>query len=218
MAIPVSEALRYLGAAGAGEDLRCLAENVAGELERKVHPRFVWKSFRIRREAGEAVLPEAGIRLPGRLAENVLAECDTAVLLACTLGAVFDALLLATEARDMARASVLDACGSAWTEAVCDEAEQEIARRFPALYRTDRFSPGYGDLPLSLQPDIISVLNAGKTLGITVNASFLLTPAKSVTAILGLSEKPQGARIRGCAFCALQGSCAYRERGTFCGE
>ena len=35
---------------------------------------------------------------------------------------------------------------------------------------------------------------------------------------LGLSEKPQGARIRGCAFCLLQAECKYRKEQKFCGN
>ena len=122
------------------------------------------------------------------------------------------------EARDMARAAVMDFCGSAWAESVCDEAEAEIRSRFPGKYCTDRFSPGYGDLPLNLQADFLRVLDAGRKLGITANESFLLLPCKSVTAIVGLSDRPQGAKIRGCAYCAMREECAYRKDGKFCGD
>ena len=117
----------------------------------------------------------------------------------------------------MARAALLDACGSAWVEAGCDGAEREIAARFPGLYLTDRFSPGYGDLPLALQRDICGVLDAPRRLGVQVGDSLLLNPAKSVTAVIGLSETPQPARVRGCGFCAMRESCQYRKGGTTCG-
>ena len=71
--------------------------------------------------------------------KKMLAECDTAVLMVCTLGAAFDRILNEWEARDMAKAVVVDVCGSAWTEAVCDAAEAEILTRFadgsPAVFR-----------------------------------------------------------------------------------
>ena len=44
----------------------------------------------------------------------------------------------------------------------------------------------YGDLPLELQPQILSVLNAGRLLNISLSKSLLMTPKKSVTAIAGL--------------------------------
>ena len=218
MRVPVEDALRYLGAARADAGTRRMAEETAALLEERLQPRTVWRAFRAGRENGDVALPEAGLRLPGTLAEKMLAECDTVILLACTLGAAFDRMLKEWEARDMARAAVLDACGSAWTETGCDAAEAEIAARFPGKYRTDRFSPGYGDLPLALQADLLRAVDAGRKLGITANASSLLIPCKSVTAVIGLSDRPQGAKIRGCAYCAMAKECEYRKRGSFCGE
>ena len=214
--IPVEEALRYLGAAQADPETRRLAEKTAGMLEERVTPRWIWRACGIDRDGGELRLPEAGIALTGRLAESMLAECGKAVLLVCTLGAGFERMEKGWEARDMAVAAVMDACGSAWTEAVCDAAEEEIRQRFPDQYITDRFSPGYGDLPLELQADFLRALDAERKLGITVNESFLLNPGKSVTAVIGLSDRPQGAKIRGCAFCSLRDACRIRERGETC--
>ena len=216
MRIPVEEALRYLKAAGADGDIRLLAGETAAMLEQRVHPRFLWRAFRIAPEGPEIRLEEAGIRLPGKLAEKMLEECDTAVLLACTLGAGFDRIMKEWEARDMAKAVMIDACGSAWAEEVCSEAEAEIRNRFSGRYLTDRFSPGYGDFPLNLQAAFLQALDAGRKIGITVNDSFLLLPCKSVTAVIGISDRPQGARIRGCSFCGLQKTCEYRKKGTTC--
>ena len=217
MKIPVEEALRYMGAARADEATRRLAEETAEMLEERLQPRYLWRAFRTEKSEEGIRLPEAGIMLPGKLAENMLAECGSAVLLVCTLGAGFDRMLKEWEVRDMARAAVMDVCGSAWTESVCDEAENEIRGRFPGRYLTDRFSPGYGDLPLSLQADFLRATDAGRKLGITVNESFLMMPCKTVTAVIGLSGKPQGAKIRGCAYCAMREDCAYRKGGKFCG-
>ena len=217
MKIPVEEALRYMGAANADEATRRLAEETAKMLEERLQPRYLWRALRIERKGKEVFLPEAGFSLTGKLAESMLAECDIAVLLVCTLGAGFDRMEKEWEARDMARAAVMDVCGSAWTERVCDEAEAEIRSRFPDRFTTDRFSPGYGDLPLSLQADFLRATDAGRKLGITVNESFLLLPCKSVTAVIGLADKPQGAKVRGCAYCTLRDNCAYRKGGKFCG-
>ncbi len=217
MKISVADAVRYMGAGEGNAVIRRMTAETAAELERKITPRRTWRTFRTEIRKDGVFLPEAGETLRGTLAKNMLAECDTAVILLCTLGAEFEAMQRAQEARDMARAVVLDACGSAWVEAGCDAAEEEIAARFPGKYRTDRFSPGYGDLPLESQEWILRALNAGRRLGVTETASHLLIPAKSVTAVIGLSDRPQGAKIRGCAYCALREGCAYRERGTRCG-
>ena len=217
MNLSIEDAVRYMGAGKGNPETRRMAEETAAELEKRIAPKYTWRACRIERAGDELFLPDAGIALPGKLAAGMLEDCSTVILAACTLGAEFDAMLRARQARDMAGAVVLDACGSALVEAGCDAAEQEIAARFPNLYRTDRFSPGYGDLPLEMQDGLLSALNAGRRLGISVNASHLLIPSKSVTALIGLSDRPQGAKIRGCAYCSLKGTCKYRERGTVCG-
>ena len=93
-------------------------------------------------------------------------------------------------------------------------------RRSPpaALHRTDRFSPGYGDLPLDLQPALCAALDAQRRLGLTVTDSLLLNPVKSVTAVIGLSPTPQPARIRGCGYCNFRENCQFRKEGTTCGR
>ena len=100
----------------------------------------------------------------------------------------------------------------------CDAVEAELAGRFPERFLTDRFSPGYGDLPLDVQPEVCAALDASRRLGLYVTGSLLLNPMKSVTAVIGLSDRPQAARIRGCAYCRLREDCPYRKGGTCCGE
>ena len=147
----------------------------------------------------------------------MLAQCDRGVLLACSLGETFDARLRALRARDRAKAVIWDACGSAYVEQGCDRAEAEIAARFPGLYLTDRFSPGYGDLPLALQRDFSTALDMERRLGVHVSENYFMTPVKTVTAVIGLSDRPQMARIRGCDYCALREHCQLRKGGKRCG-
>jgi len=146
----------------------------------------------------------------------MLADCPSAALLACTLRPRSEALLRAAAARGMDRALLLDACGSALVEAGCDAAERDLASRYPELCRTDRFSPGYGDLPLSVQPAICAALDVYRRLGIQLTPNLLMNPAKSVTAVIGFSPRPQPARVRGCAYCALRDTCDLRKGGKNC--
>ena len=212
-----NEALRYLGAGhGAPEALRQQVTDVAVQLSGALQPSYTYRVFALEHDPAPR-LPALGLTLPGTLAQTMLATCSHAVVLACTLGAKFETMLRAEQARDMARAVILDACGSAFVEQGCDALEQELARRMPERYRTDRFSPGYGDLPLSLQPQLCAAVDAGRRLGLQVTDSLLLCPSKSVTAIIGLSDRPQRARIRGCAFCAMADRCSLRKGGKSCG-
>ena len=215
MTLDLAEALRYLGAEETPE-LRREISAVADKLTRVVRPRYVYRVFSLSHGPEGEVLEGGGVTLTGNSAKSMLAQCDQAVLLLCTLGAAFENLLRAQQARAMARAVMLDACGSAWVEAGCDEAERELAARFPDRFLTDRFSPGYGDLPLSLQPGICAVLDARRRLGVQVSPSFLMNPGKSVTAVIGLADRPQMARVRGCAYCSMAKTCTLRKGGKTC--
>lgn len=211
----IDEALRYLGV-GADPDglLHRQMALLADDLEVRCPPRWVWT---VQPLTFEGTLPAAGdLPLPGASAARMLQDCRQAVLLCCTLGASFDAWLRREQARDMSRAAMLDALGSSFTECGCDAAEGEIRARFPALHLTDRFSPGYGDLPLTLQRELLARTDAARRLGVTCTDSCLLLPQKTVTAVIGLAERPQAARIRGCAFCSLRESCRLRKAGRGC--
>ena len=218
MELDLREPLRYLGVRGEPDPaLSAGLSAVADRLTRTVTPRWAWRTFRVKRSFEEVGLEGTDLVLTGELARSMLADCAQAALLICTLGAGFEALLRAEQARSMARAAMLDACGSAWVEAGCDAAQEEIAGRFPGAYLTDRFSPGYGDLPLAVQRDICALLDAPRRLGVQVTDSFLMNPSKSVTAVVGLADRPQPARIRGCGFCNLRENCQFRKEGKTCG-
>lgn len=217
MELDLGEALRYLGGGDRPpETLRRLAEPVARRLTAAIQPRYCYRVFPLTRRDGGYALEGTAVLLTGRTVHTMLADCDQAALLACTLGPAFDAMLRAEQVRDMAQAVLLDACGSAWVEAGCDQAERELQALLPDRYLTDRFSPGYGDLPLSLQTALCAALDAGRRLGLSVTSSLLLNPVKSVTAVIGLSNRPQMARVRGCAHCTLRETCALRKGGKRC--
>ena len=167
------------------------------------------------------VLPAApGLDLSraGRDIARHLAGCEGAVGLAATLGAGVDALLRTLEVSDIALCAAADATASAAIEKVCDavEADAKAWAANQGRYLTGRFSPGYGDCPLSLQPALCRALDTPRGIGLAPTRDNLLTPRKSVTAILGLADHPVTGARAGCARCLLRETCAYRKRGTTC--
>ena len=137
---------------------------------------------------------------------------------AATLGAEVETLLRRTQVRSMADAVILDACAGAAIENVCDNLCADIAAAVAPMYLTDRFSPGYGDLPLAQQDDLCRVLDVSRRIGVTLTEGGLMLPQKTVTAILGVSSEPPGERRRGCGTCGLYETCSYRKDGYTCGD
>ena len=120
-------------------------------------------------------------------------------------------------ARQVNDGDPFNSLAAAAIEQVCDEAERLIAERVSEPYFTFRFSPGYGDYPLDTQKRLLRLLDAPRKIGLSLNDSLLLTPVKSVTAVIGLSDQPIPRGKRGCAICSLRETCAYRRKGTHCG-
>lgn len=204
-----SEALRYLGGANAEPDEKMLGliNDCEQQILKCLRPKFLYKAVD---------LPCERLVKGNDIAKH-LEGCKKAVLLCATLGADADKLIRVTQVSNLARAVVLDSFATVAIEQVCDSAEQEIAKAFPGLYMTFRFSPGYGDYPVSLQKYFLGELDAGRKIGLSVNESYILIPSKSVTAVIGLSENPIEKRKRGCAVCNMRGECQYRRRGEHCG-
>ena len=111
----------------------------------------------------------------------------------------------------------LDCCASAAVEEVCDQIEGELQGKFPGCSFPFRYSPGYGDLPLEVQGPLLDLLDAPRRAGLCATANHLLTPRKSVTAILGVSSGEIEKKKRSCLGCPAQGSCQYRKAGGHCG-
>ncbi|MBE6598554.1 MAG: Vitamin B12 dependent methionine synthase activation subunit [Ruminococcaceae bacterium] len=114
-----------------------------------------------------------------------LSGCTDAFVLAVTLGIGVDRLLMRLNAISQAEHFITDALASAMAEALCDRAEEKITE---GLSVKPRFSPGYGDVPLGVQRPLLCRLQAASTLGITLNDACLMTPSKSITAVIGIEN------------------------------
>lgn len=156
--------------------------------------------------------------LSGQDIRSHLSGCTDCILLAATLGAQVDALIRRAQVRDMEQALWLDAAASAAIEEVCDTAQRQIAEQLGQSL-THRFSCGYGDLPLSIQPQLCTLLDSTKSIGLSVSHSSMLTPVKSVTAILGILPAGTVASApKPCTICHLKENCVLRRKGVFCGK
>ena len=216
--VDIDEVLRYMGCPPekAGEGLRALVEDCSRELLAAVHPRWAWREASLTHEAGGVRL-ESGFLLPGADLKGHLSGCSRAAVFCATLGAEVDTLIRRAERRDMTRALALDCCASAAVEELCDQIDLELQSKFPGCFFPYRYSPGYGDLPLEIQEELLNLLDAPRRVGLCTNESFLLTPRKSVTAILGISENQLEPTHRSCLGCPAREGCQYRKAGGHCG-
>lgn len=200
------QALRYLGVKKDDDPtIKDLLLRAQSELRERSRPKAI--SLRA---------PKSSVSryLIGEDIARHLNGCDECVLLACTLGAAVDSAQRAANASDMAYAVVLDALASVCAEHTADEAERLLRETAESeeMYLTSRFSPGYGDYPIEVQNGLLDLLDSPRRIGLCATSTHLLTPRKSITALLGLSRQPVKGYRAGCAHCALKERCAYRNQ------
>lgn len=211
------EIIRYLGYHGVTPDDTILQEieSCVGELQEAVTPRFVYEKFPLARERGdngEEILCFGSIRVGSRDLCRNLRDCKGVYLMAVTLGSGPDLLIRRASVGKVSRAVIFQAAAAAMTETWCDQVNERIRLEAEkeGLYTRPRYSPGYGDLPLALQRDISRILNMPKEIGVSLTDTLLMTPSKSVTALIGLSEKPGKCYRNGCTECEASADCPYR--------
>lgn len=143
-----------------------------------------------------------------------------AALMACTLGMDAERRLRTTGAQHPLEGAVLDAACSAYVEAAVEQMDQQVKAAAAAhgLAGNWRFSPGYGDCPLTAQRSIVAALNATRLIGLTVTPTNLLMPTKSVTAVIGLFDgEVHDAQSRPtCNICRMRENCRFRAAHTTC--
>ena len=200
------EILRYAGAKEAVPEILALLEDCLKEAEGVPVFSACYGEFPVSMQGDKLTFP-FGTVFSRDLAKN-LAGCQRVFLFAATLGIGFDRLLARYSKVSPARAQMLGAIGTERVESLCEKLVSKLKEEHPELCLRPRFSPGYGDLPLSFQRDIFSVLDCSRKIGLTLNESLLMSPTKSVTAIMGIADEPADIPAK-CGSCTKT-DCTYR--------
>ncbi len=160
-----------------------LIEECFNQLKDNVNLKYVSGKVKIKFENGKFDLGFG--EFESKSLEKNLGDCKEAYVFLITLGYECDRLLNKLSLISPSRHFICDALASSFAESVCDKAEEIIKEGTPCRVR---FSPGYGDLPLSVQPKLLEMLNAQKLCGITINNSYLMSPSKTITCIMGIEK------------------------------
>lgn len=120
-----------------------------------------------------------------------LCGCHRVCIFAATVGTDVDRAIRASGAISSVLGLAADAAGTAAVEELCDEfcRRIDIEAREQGECTTSRFSAGYGDLSVEYQKDIINLLQTKKHIGVSLSVGGMMTPTKTVTAIVGIKNK-----------------------------
>ena len=173
------EALRYLGLGKHEPDPETerLLKECIREAERAAEFRHLVREYPLSVEE-DGTVDGGCFRVKSANLKKNLSGCDSVLVMAVTVGAEVDRLLARYGKLSVAKAVVMQAAAAAMVEAYCNELNAGWKKEYleKGLYLRPRFSPGYGDFPLSAQKQILDGLEAGKRIGITLTEGYLMMP------------------------------------------
>ena len=188
------ETFRYLGYHFGGlvpedPELDKMVTELEKKLKEAVTPRCAYEIYGLEVKDDSCILRSDKQVLTiksARLSAHIRG-CRNAILFAATLGPGADMLIRRYSGRSTIKPAILQAVGAAAIEAFADEVTDIIRSSPDTANLKMRFSPGYGDFSLEYQNDFFSLLSLEKNLGMSLNSALLMSPSKSITAVIGIT-------------------------------
>ncbi len=222
MNIDKDEVLRYLGYRDQplSAELNDLIADLIAEASVLARPNYTYKKFPIELTENQVNLLNTNYQLVGSDIVQHLKDSCCCVIMATTIGNMIEQRINYYNKFDLTKALILDACATTAVESYTDQVQELIRLEALALGYgiTFRYSPGYGDLPISTQQFIARLLETEKKIGLTVTADNVLLPRKSVTAIIGYQEKTIVNQLQECDTCSSRKLCKFAKEGGYCGR
>lgn len=184
--VDTKEVARYAGVKIPDEKTYALIRSCADELYGKFSATFKICYAVLPLIVSEDIADFSVFSLKSKDLARCLKGAKNAIVLACTMGFQVDKAINRYAELDAPRALIFQALGAERVETYLDKFSADLSEE-NNFRLTPRFSPGYGDLPLSAQKPIFDLLSPQKYIGLTLNDSLLMSPSKSVTAIVGIN-------------------------------
>lgn len=115
-----------------------------------------------------------------------LKGCNKGIVLCVTLGHLVDKTLLKYSFKSTYEHFLVDAIYSALCESLCELVDKKLTENY---ITKNRFSVGYGDCDIEYQKSILQIVNAEKYLSVKLSNSLLMSPTKTITAIIGIENE-----------------------------
>ena len=184
MVIDRKELLSYLGYRGQeiSQELEQKISQAISTCEKLATPRSVVKRFKVNKET--KLIDGTTLTLPGEDIWKHIDGCSEIYLLCATIGFNMEKEIAKNFVKDKTLALFLDAAATCAIESYIDDLEKTLDGKL-----TTRYSCGYGDLNIEIQKDICAILDTFRKIGVYVNEAYMLSPQKSVSAIIGVKDE-----------------------------
>lgn len=184
----MKEMKRYSGLTQCTEFPQHLLDQACIEAQIISQPKAAWQIYDYNAATSTIMSPEPLI-LPQTVISKHLANALKVVVIAVTIGSKLEELVSEYFTNnEYTLGLLLDAAGTTAVEIAADQAceliKQEVNKQgYSPLFR---FSPGYGQWDIRVQPQILSLAHADD-IDVTATPSCMLLPRKSITAVIGLT-------------------------------
>ena len=217
------EVLRYLGHNGQeiDSDLNLRINECIKETKNEIDTKYVYQIYDIKKDLNlnTVQFENTNLILKSKDISELLRNCDKCVLMCATLGFNIEKNIRRYSYNNLTKGIIIDACATTSIEEVCDLVQDSILDKVAKEEKslTMRYSPGYGDLDISANRDILNVLDAHRKIGVTVTNTGIMIPRKSVVALIGITNEKIGKVKRTCENCSNRFNCEYRRKADGCG-
>ena len=224
VSVDKSEVLRYLGHNGQeiDNDLNFKINQCIKETKNEIDTKYVYQIYDIKKDLNlnTVQFENTNLILKSKDISELLRDCDKCVLMCATLGFNIEKNIRRYSYNNLTKGIIIDACATTSIEEVCDLVQNnildEVSKDGKSL--TMRYSPGYGDLDISANRDILNVLDAHRKIGVTVTNTGIMIPRKSVVALIGITNEKTEVVKRTCENCSNRFDCEYRRKADGCGS
>ncbi len=189
-----------------------LAERAIAEGQALIRPAVAYRIVKIQEVKPTLVILANGTELRGHGVARKLAEAQLAIAAIATVGAHIEQQVLRATKDDAAFALALDGYATAAVGALIIAFRQYFADLFAEdqLTTTTPLYPGTNDWELAAaQTELFSLVDVA-LIGVSLTASFLMTPCKSVSMVIGAGRKLPAAIAEPCDECGASSICRHR--------
>lgn len=218
------EVLRYLEYNG--QEIDNNLENIINDCIKitieKIKPRYIIEAYNISKAYEEneykVFLEGTNLVIKSKEVYNLLSDSDKCIIMSATLGIEIEKEIRKNSFCALTKSIIIDACATVAIEQVCDLVQSKIEKGLTETnkYLTNRYSPGYGDLPLETNKYIINILDATKEIGLTITEKNIMIPRKSVVAIMGITTSKVKQELNKCLACSSYEKCKYKKGDGSC--
>ena len=180
------EVFRYAGCKTETEEVSRLVDKCCEETEGRLSYRVCYDIYDLRRDGD--FLSFANINTDSNTLKTAFKGCRAVLVFGATVGAEMDRFILKYSRLEPSKALIMQALGAERIESLCDafcrDTAEKLARQGKILM--PRVSPGYGDIPLTMQKELFALLDCPRKIGLTLSDQLIMSPSKSVTALAGI--------------------------------